>query len=331
MKISICVPVYGVEKYIARCAKSLFEQNYRDIEYIFVNDCSRDKSVEVLEDIINLYPSRRKDVIIVNHEVNKGLAAARNTAVKHSSGDFIMWVDSDDYIDTTLVQKLVDLQTVNNADIVCCDATILFTDRVEYSRNLKYKDGRDLVIKMFRRGAPHQVWGRIIRRSLYTDHDIEAVEGINQAEDYQVMPRLAYYANVVESLNEPLYFYDRTNENSYSNNFDIKKSVQISMAGEVLRNFFNDKGHQMIDSLEFNIAQSIIRRMKSFSLLGPEVDMHYHELITQLDLIDPKVLRGLRLDLLFISIIKKKRPVRYLTKFLNSVYNMRSLVKRMGC
>lgn len=329
MKISICVPVYGVEKYIARCAKSLFEQNYLDIEYVFVNDCSNDKSIEVLEDVINQYPSRRNDVIIVNHKVNKGLAAARNTAVKKSSGAFIMWVDSDDYVDTKLVQKLVDLQTVNNADIVCCDTTVLFSDRVEYTRNLKYNDGRDLVIKMFRCGAPHQLWGRIIRRSLYTDYDIEAVEGINQAEDYQVMPRLAYYANVVESLNEPLYFYDRTNENSHSNNFDIKKSVQISMAGEVLRNFFKDKGHQMIDSLEFNIAQSIVRRLKLFSLLGTEVDMHYYELITQLESVDPKVFRGLRIDLLFISIIKKKWYVRCLTRLLNVVYNIRSLVIRI--
>lgn len=76
MKVSILVPVYGVEKYIEKCAVSLFEQSYEDIEYIFVNDCTPDLSIEVLRGTIARYPQRQKQVVIIDHDVNRGLGAA---------------------------------------------------------------------------------------------------------------------------------------------------------------------------------------------------------------------------------------------------------------
>ena len=96
-KVSICVPVYGVEKYIERCAISIFEQTYTNLECIFVNDCTKDNSIKILYNVIERYPQRREKIRIIQHDCNRGLAAARNTALEAASGDYILHVDSDNY------------------------------------------------------------------------------------------------------------------------------------------------------------------------------------------------------------------------------------------
>ena len=80
-KVSVIIPVYGVEKYIERCARSLFEQTLEDMEFIFVNDCTKDNSIDILLRVIDEYPKRKSQVHILNHEFNKGLPVARQTGI----------------------------------------------------------------------------------------------------------------------------------------------------------------------------------------------------------------------------------------------------------
>ena len=117
-KVSILVPVYGVEKYIEQCAVSLMEQTYENIEYIFVNDCTKDNSINILREVINRYPQRKSQVQIINHEKNRGLAAARNTALDASSGEYLWHVDSDDWIALDAVEKLVNIAIAKKSDII---------------------------------------------------------------------------------------------------------------------------------------------------------------------------------------------------------------------
>ena len=98
IKVSILVPIYGVEKYIERCVRSLLEQSFTDIEYIFVNDCTKDSSMVILNKLIKEYEEKKGSIKIINHEKNGGLAASRITALKNATGEFITFVDSDDYL-----------------------------------------------------------------------------------------------------------------------------------------------------------------------------------------------------------------------------------------
>ena len=116
--VSVLVPVYGVEKYIAECAGSLFSQTWQNIEYVFVDDCSPDRSIEVLRQVIAEYPHRERQVRIVRQDRNRGLGAARNRAVEESSGEYLMHVDSDDRITPNAVEKLVAAAMETSADIV---------------------------------------------------------------------------------------------------------------------------------------------------------------------------------------------------------------------
>ena len=259
MKITIAVPIYGVEKFIERCVVSLFEQTYKDIEYIFVDDCTKDKSVLILNDVIKRYPERETQVHIIKHEKNKGLAAARNTAVANATGEFLMHVDSDDYVDKRIIEEAVKTQLETNADIVSCNAIRLRQGFTEEIRHKEYSSSKENCLAVISRDEEVCVWGRLIKTSLYKDNGIRTEQGINMAEDYQVTGRLMFYANKTVVVNQFLYFYDCTNEGSYSNNFSIEKNRQSWRSFDIVKDFFHDKGKEYVDATyrgEINIIVS---------------------------------------------------------------------------
>ena len=101
---SIVVPVYGVEKYIGRCAETLFSQTYDNIQFVFVNDGTKDKSMEVLAEVLEGYQHLKDRVVIVNKE-NGGLPAARKTGMEYVTGDYVLHVDSDDWLELDAVEQ----------------------------------------------------------------------------------------------------------------------------------------------------------------------------------------------------------------------------------
>ena len=121
MKVSILVPIYNVENFISRCLESLFSQTYSNIEYVFVNDCTPDNSMTILSDMLQKYPSRATMVKIINNPENQGIAIVRNTLLENATGEYILFVDSDDWIEKDMVENLVERATSTDADIVGCD------------------------------------------------------------------------------------------------------------------------------------------------------------------------------------------------------------------
>ena len=250
-KVSIGVPIYGVEKFIERCARSLFDQTYENIEYIFVNDCTRDRSVDILKEVLLDYPKRKNQVKILNHEQNQGLGAARNTAIDNVSGDFVMWVDSDDYVDVRCVEKLVAKQVETDADIVSCGAYYDYDTHKTISSVKLLGEARKACLDITACRAEHEVWGRLYRTALYTENHIRVKQGCDMGEDRQVVPRLFFYAKKIAVIHEPLYYYYKGNSSAYTSTFSEKKASQWLESIEVLENFFRDK------PCEFQHAQQI--------------------------------------------------------------------------
>ena len=104
MKVSILVPVYNVEKFFSRCLESLFSQTYSNIEYVFVNDCTPDNSMIVLHDILQKYPNHVNNVKLIENPSNNGIAIVRNTLLDNAHGDYVLFVDSDDWIENDMVE-----------------------------------------------------------------------------------------------------------------------------------------------------------------------------------------------------------------------------------
>lgn len=245
-KVSILVPIYGVEQYIERCSRSLFEQTYQNLEYVFVNDCSPDGSVAVLNEVIADYPNRKDDIVIVDHKLNRGLAAARNTGLDNSSGSFVICVDSDDWLEPNAIELLVNGQSENNADIVT-GGYLVHNDEAEPDmlKGRYYKDKEQMVLQMMQRTWDHFVAGRLVRRSLFVDNEVQWEEGLDVAEDRYIMSILAYYSLESVSIDEVIYHYERRNCHALTKSSDGKSLLRNN--NQELRNllllerFFRDK------------------------------------------------------------------------------------------
>ena len=240
-KVSILVPVYNVEKYIERCAISLFEQTFDDIEYVFVNDCTPDNSIEILQRILERYPDRASHIKILHHEINKGLAGARNTAVKNAAGDYILHVDSDDYIELNTIEELYKTAINDNADIVVFDFFL------EWERTKKLvvqnwdEDKFIFINKILSVDTMPSVWNKFFKRSLYYENNIQVKEGVNFGEDFITTPKLIYYSKKISKVSNPFYHYIQTNTSSYTKSFSKKSIDSVVYSLENLTKFFKSK------------------------------------------------------------------------------------------
>lgn len=314
--VSILVPVYGVENFIERCAVSLFEQTYDNIEYIFVDDCGPDNSIDILKKVIHRYPSREQNVHIIRHEHNKGLAGSRNTAVAHAQGEFLMHVDSDDYLDITAVEKCMLKQVENNADIVSFGCKVLWPAYIEIYLSPDFKSSKDMTLKLLGRETIIAIWARLIRTSLYKNHDIKVIEGYNMAEDYQVAPRLAYYANKVATIKDLLYIYDKRNETAITNSFSEKNEKMIYFAIDQLVSFFKDKGQEYLDAAYKAKASACARSLIYICKTGGHED-YYNKIRKEIGLLDKKYISTIPIFDRIAVFLSRCRPLA--TAYINSV------------
>ncbi len=260
--VSLLVPIYGVERYIARCAHSLFEQTYENIEYVFVDDCTPDNSIKLLLNVLKGYPSRQNQVRIIRHEQNKGLGEVRNTAIEAAMGEFVMHVDSDDYIDKDCVRLCVEKQQQTNADIISVGIVKKYPMK-EITVNVpKYKTPTDLNIAVLRHDIPNNIWGRLIRKSLYIKNQIK-VENVNMSEDINVLARLLFYTNKIAFVNDVFYFYECSNTNSYTGTFSETKCNQSLQTFDLLRLFFKGKDEKLLNALYFRMGNSLFDMSKN--------------------------------------------------------------------
>ena len=306
-KVSVCVPIYNVEKYIERCAISLFEQTYPNIEYIFVNDCALDSSINILKSVIERYPHKKSNVRIISHDRNRGLAAARNTAVKYVTSEFLMHVDSDDWVEKDIVEKCVRKQFETNCDIVSVDIKREWKKLSESIVLPDFKDNIDMTIKLLNTTSFHSIYGHLIRTSLYKDNNIEIEEGLNMGEDYFIIPRLSYCAHKVTNLHEFLYHYNFQNENSYVSSFSVFKAEQSWRVSNSLKEFFKDKGEIFMDSIIMADVNRIYVYIKSS--LKNHNDVYYATMCKRLYEIDAKYIRAQPFSTRILFYLKYK-PLR---------------------
>lgn len=203
--VSVIIPVYNVEQYIERCARSLFGQTLDDIEYIFVNDCTPDKSMEVLARVLEDYPARKEQVRIIDMPVNSGQAKVRKVGVEASTGDYVIHCDSDDWVDITMYEKMWKMAVEGNFDMVICgnyytDGT--HTLRINSNECNGFKSLRRAIISDEIR---NYLWNKLIRRDMYKH--VEEWPVCNLWEDAAIVCQIAYHSESIGKIDEPLYHY----------------------------------------------------------------------------------------------------------------------------
>ncbi|MCR8916926.1 glycosyltransferase family 2 protein [Bacteroides sp. ET225] len=215
MKISVIVPIYNVEYFIARCTVSLMEQTLQNVEYIFVDDCSPDNSISLLKKTIASYPDRIPNVKILSHKCNEGLPTARNTGLKVATGDYIFHCDSDDWVEKDMLAQLYEKAIEKNADIVWCDWFLSFNKNERYMKQPDYTTASASLQGMLSGSMKYNVWNKLIKRSLYEKNGIWFPEGHGMGED-MTMIRLMACAKHVAYVPKAFYHYVRLNTRAFT-------------------------------------------------------------------------------------------------------------------
>ena len=234
IKVSVIVPVYNVEKYLRQCLDSLVNQTLKEIEIICINDGTKDNSVE----IINEYVKKCPNIILINQE-NQGLGMARNNAMKHAKGDYIAFVDSDDWVDTDMYEVLYNKAIETDADIVECDYRMVFENSTKIkNRTLfgslhtwkkfpivcgKIFDWKYVKTQVFN-GLRCMVWNRLYKRSLIFNNNLTFPKG--KGEDYPFSLDAVLSAKSIVHCGKILYNY-RIREASISNGGEITTKLDI--------------------------------------------------------------------------------------------------------
>lgn len=258
LKISILTPIYGVEKYIEQCARSLFEQSYAPIEYIFVDDCTPDKSIGILQSILKEYPERAQQVHIIHHDRNRGVGAARQTALMAATGDYLLFADSDDMLPNDAVEKLIEKAESTHADLIDGGYREWRDGKVGIlQKPFDVSDKKLLKLLVCQNIITNRLWGRIYKRSLIMEHRIFFEEGINYAEDLFWNAQFMFYGKKV-NIDDAVYYYRTDNENSYSHNISEKNLLSYFKSTRRLIDFFeqNDKLHQYLRATEIGIVNA---------------------------------------------------------------------------
>lgn len=222
-KISVIVPIYKVEKYIRKCAQSLFAQTLDEIEFIFVDDCTPDDSIAILLSVLDEYPHRKRQVRVLRHECNKGLTNARNTGIDAAQGEFIAHCDSDDWVNETMYEKLYNEARKSKSDVVLCDISMVELDGTTVFKTAAVGNNNIATLNNYIVLPWTCTVNMIVSRRIYDRYQIKSPIEITYCEDYHLTVRLLYYSDKITKVNEPLYFYNRLNDESITHNLNSKQ------------------------------------------------------------------------------------------------------------
>ena len=248
-KISVILPVYNQEKNLDKCINSLINQALKDVEFIFVNDGSTDDS----ENIILRYQKKDKRIKLINKE-NGGQASARNLGLKYAKGEYISFVDSDDYVDKSLYKSVYSILEKKDYDILVFDYYITDYKKIGYYKVLN--DIQSGVISnkqfFFASACP---WNKIYKRSFLLDNNFLFPEGIIY-EDYASIIPLIKYNPSVYYINKAYYYYYLSDESTMRKKEYNKKYENIFKANEILVDSLKDTPYK--DELEYMVAYHML-------------------------------------------------------------------------
>ena len=251
-EVSVIIPIYNVGKFIGRCAESLMRQTLSDVEFIFVNDCTPDDSMSVLESVVSRYD---RDVKIINHEVNRGLPSARNSGLYIARGEFIFHCDGDDWVEETMLEKMASEARSKGADFVYCDFFLSFEKSERYMGNPDYEGPLEMLKRGFLGGTmKYNVWNKLVRRELYDG--ILFPDGHSMGEDMTMIQLLCGSKRVVH-VKEALYHYVQTNTGAFSKTQSPKQLADVRYNVDRTVSFLESKYDSSLEESISNFKLSI--------------------------------------------------------------------------
>ena len=234
--VSVIIPVYNTGLYLKKCINSIVNQTLEDIEIIIVNDGSTDNSVSIINSFLD-------DRIILINKSNGGLSSARNTGIAQAKGEYILHVDSDDWIDEDYCFDTYMFAKKYNVDIVLTNLKLLWNDKAVEQKAItlpvdKIVFSSSEYIKYWAKNKTiSNCVNRLIKKSLYIDNNIIHPENISLGEDLVTTPRLSFYADKIGFINKSYYNYIQ-NSQSIMNSNAVYRIYEIINVFDILDGFF---------------------------------------------------------------------------------------------
>lgn len=237
-KVSVIIPVYNVENYLRKCLNSLVNQTLKDIEIIVVNDGTLDNSQEIIDEYVKKYPKKVVSII----QENGGQGAARNTGLLHAKGEYIGYVDSDDYVEENMYEELYKKAKEEDSDIVICGNNVV-------KENYEFLSKED-VDKEFLLGKM-AVWNKIYKKNIIVDNKIQFRSKV-WYEDLDFTMKVYFSSKKISYVDKLLYNY-LLREGSTMNNNNIKRNLELIEAFDSLIDYCKDKKiyNKAKDEIEF--------------------------------------------------------------------------------
>jgi len=241
-QVSVIIPVYKVEGYIERCARSLFGQTFGSIEYIFVDDCTPDRSMQIVERIVSGYSGRFGDIRYVRHAANKGVSAVRNSGLSAATGKYICYCDSDDWVEADMIEKMYDTAIRTQADLVWTDFYYSCSSHEELISQRTQPDRMECIKALLSEELHGSMVNKLVKRDLYIKNNVCFLENLNMWEDLRVMVQLFFYARSIAYLPKAFYHYVHYNTNSLCANYTVKRINETTGNAESIIQFLADNG-----------------------------------------------------------------------------------------
>lgn len=275
-KISIIVPVYNAEKYIDRCIESIINQSFDSIEIIAINDGSTDESLNILKK----YEKNDRRIKVIA-QTNSGVSSCRNKGIEQAKGEYIAFVDSDDWIDINMIEIMYKKAISNNSDIIMCSYMREFKDKSKEKKiNLPQEviyENENIKNELHRKlfgptdeelnnpeglDALGTVWGKLYKSSLIKENKIEFVDLkiIGSNEDSLFNINLFKYTKRITFINQPLYHYWRDNTESLTSKYNPHLMDQWNVLYQYMYKFIDDNNYDdmFYDALKNRICMNVL-------------------------------------------------------------------------
>ena len=244
---SVIVPVYKVEKYLDRCVESIRKQTYKNLEIILVDDGSPDNCPQMCDEW-----AKKDSRIKVVHKENGGLSDARNVGIENSAGDYVLFVDSDDYVDVTMIEKMVDRIDADNTDMCVCNFTT-FKDgqepNISYTKQPEVITAEEALLRLTQKECNVYfvvAWGKLIKREVITN--LRFVKGKIHEDEFMCHHLIGGCKNI-SCIYEPLYFY-YTREGSITKSKVTSAKLAVIEAMKDRINYIGQNYSQLLPEIE---------------------------------------------------------------------------------
>ena len=252
-KVSVIVPFYNVENYIEKCLETLVNQTLKDIEIILVNDGSKDRSIDIVNKFLKQYPEK----IVYLEKENGGLSDARNFGIPHAKGEYIAFLDSDDYVEKDMYENMYELAKKEDSDMVECDFYWEYPDKLKKDEGIIYHGKKEMIEKV-----RVVAWNKLIKKEILEKSDVKFPKGLRY-EDVEFTYKLVPYIEKVSFLKKPCVHYVQR-EGSISN----KQNERNKEIFDVLDNVINYyKENEIYDTYKDELEYVYVRYAFCSSLL----------------------------------------------------------------